>query len=183
MRERRSAVLARDPATVEEMIRRSLAVKGRIVEKDPRESGDRALLNLGHTFGHALESATGFAAWTHGGAVAWGMGRALAAGVRMGATDPGFAAEVRSLLQAYGFPLSAPVGYNELAAALDRDKKRRGGMVRLVIPREMCDVRVHDVSAADLAEALAEGQEDARDVERTPGERSRENDGHREKHV
>ena len=77
------------------MIRRSLAVKGRIVQEDPREKGIRAFLNLGHTFGHALESATGFSLWTHGEAVAWGIGRALAAGIRFGMTDPAFARRVR----------------------------------------------------------------------------------------
>src|SRR5208282_6629710 len=84
----RERVLSREPAVVEEMIRRSLAVKGRIVQEDPRERGIRAYLNLGHTFGHALESATGFSGWTHGEAVAWGIGRALSAGIRFGITDP-----------------------------------------------------------------------------------------------
>ena len=153
----RAAVMAREPAVVEEMIRRSLVVKGRIVEEDPRESGIRALLNLGHTFGHALETATGFTGWTHGEAVAWGMGRALAAGVRMGITDPGFAHLVESLLRAYGFRLQAPVGYEALLPGLQHDKKRRGGGIRLVIPCRLGDVRIREAAEEDLAAVLTDG--------------------------
>lgn len=154
----REAVMAREPLIVEELIRRCLKVKGRIVQDDPRESGQRALLNLGHTFGHALESATGFSGWTHGEAVAWGIGRALAAGMRMGMTDPGFAAHVESVLRAYGFRLHAPVRFDELLPAMERDKKRRGGVIRLVIPCGIGDVRLQEATEADLAAVLAGGQ-------------------------
>jgi len=154
----RAAVMAREPSVVEEMIRRSLVVKGRIVEEDPKESGIRALLNLGHTFGHALETATGFTGWTHGEAVAWGMGRALAAGVRMGITDPGFAHQVESLLGAYGFRLQAPVKLKALLPGLLHDKKRRGGVLRLVIPCGMGDVRVREAVEEDLAAVLTDGR-------------------------
>ena len=155
---RRAAVGAREPGVVEEMIRRSLVVKGRIVEEDPKESGIRALLNLGHTFGHALETATGFTGWTHGEAVAWGMGRALAAGVRMGITDPGFAHRVESLLRGYGFRLEAPVGYEALRPGLQHDKKRRGGALRLVIPCAAGDVRIREAAEEDLAAVLSDGR-------------------------
>jgi 3-dehydroquinate synthase len=155
----REAVMSRDPSIVQDMIRRSLAVKGRIVEADPRESGERALLNLGHTFGHALETATGFTGWTHGEAVAWGMGRSLAAGARMGVTDRGFAQRLRSLLKDYGFRLSARASFDELLPAIERDKKRRGGAIRLVIPHCVGDVRVHEATAELIAESLAEDEE------------------------
>jgi 3-dehydroquinate synthase len=152
----RDRILSRDPAVVEEMIRRSLAVKGRIVEEDPREKGRRAVLNLGHTFGHALESATGFAGWTHGEAVAWGIGRALAAGLRFGMTDPAFARRVRALLRLYGYRLEADAGFDALEPAFGRDKKRRSGGTRVVIPCEVQDVRVRDAAPEDLAAALAD---------------------------
>jgi 3-dehydroquinate synthase len=154
----RDAVMARQPGAVEEMVRRSLAVKARIVEDDLRENGARAVLNLGHTFGHALESATGFSAWTHGEAVAWGIGRALAAGRRSGMTDPRFARRVEALLRAYGFALNAGASFDALASAFDRDKKRRGGAMRLVIPCGMCDVRVREAQPEELAAALADGE-------------------------
>ena len=154
----RAAVRAREPRVVEEMIRRSLVVKGRIVEEDPRESGIRALLNLGHTFGHALETAAGFTGWTHGEAVAWGMGRALAAGVRMGITDSGFARRVEALLRGYGFRLEAPFGYEALRPGLEHDKKRREGVLRIVIPCAPGDVRIREAAEEDLAAVLSDGR-------------------------
>jgi 3-dehydroquinate synthase len=156
----REEVMSRDPSVVEEMIRRSLAVKGRIVEADPREAGERALLNLGHTFGHALETATGFTGWTHGEAVAWGMGRALAAGARMGLTERGFADRVRSLLKMYGFRLAARASFDELLPAIERDKTRRGGAIRLVIAHDVGDVRVHEATPELIAEALAADEQE-----------------------
>lgn len=152
----RDRVLAREPAVVEEMIRRSLAVKGRIVQEDPREKGIRAFLNLGHTFGHALESATGFTLWTHGEAVAWGIGRALSAGTRFGMTDPAFARRVRTLLRGYGYRLEADAGFEKLEAAFGLDKKRTAGVARLVIPCGVGDVRLRDAGPGDLAAALAD---------------------------
>ena len=154
----RAAVAAREPAVVEEMIRRSLVVKRRIVEEDPKETGVRALLNLGHTFGHALETATGFTGWTHGEAVAWGMGRALAAGVRMGITDSGFARQVEALLRGYGFRLEAPVSYEALRPGLQHDKKRRDGALRLVIPCAAGDVRIREAAEGDIAAVLSDGR-------------------------
>jgi len=152
----RAAVLSRSAPVLEELISRSLTVKGRIVEEDPRERGRRAVLNLGHTFGHALESATGFSGWTHGEAVAWGMGRALAAGGLLGVTPPQFRARVESLLRAYGFRLEAHARYQDLAAAFERDKKRRGGKTRIVVPRGPSDVILCEAGAALLAAALEE---------------------------
>jgi 3-dehydroquinate synthase len=152
----RDRILARDAPVVEEMIRRSLAVKGRIVQEDPREKGIRAVLNLGHTFGHALESASGFTGWTHGEAVAWGIGRALSAGLRFGMTDPAFARRVRGLLRQYGYRLHAEAEFDALAPAFGLDKKRTSGGARLVIPCDVGDVRLRDAAPEDLAAALAD---------------------------
>jgi 3-dehydroquinate synthase len=152
----RERILSREPTVVEEMIRRCLAVKGRIVEADPREKGDRAVLNLGHTFGHALESASGFTGWTHGEAVAWGIGRSLSAGLRFGMTDPVFARRVRALLRLYGYRLEADAGFDALEPAFGLDKKRRSGGTRLVIPCAVGDVRLRDAATEDLAAALAD---------------------------
>jgi 3-dehydroquinate synthase len=87
---------------------RSLAVKGRIVEEDMRESGVRAHLNLGHTFGHALETVTNFGVMTHGEAVCWGIGKAMDTGVHLGYTSESYAQEVKETLEAYGFSLKTP---------------------------------------------------------------------------
>lgn len=153
---RQAEVLRREPAIVEEMILRSLTVKGRIVEVDPWEEGSRAHLNLGHTFGHALESATGFSGWTHGEAVAWGIGRSLAAGLRLGITDGDFARRVRDVLARYGYRLRADVGYRDLAAAFVRDKKRAAGRTRLVLARSLGEIALREVSADVLAAVLDE---------------------------
>jgi len=152
----RQRVIARDADIVGEMIRRSLSVKGRIVQQDPREKGVRAVLNLGHTFGHALEAATGFDGWTHGEAVAWGIGRALSAGVRFGMTDTAFAARLRSLLRAYGYRLEADASFEALRPAFGLDKKRAGGVTRLIIPCAAGDVRIREAEPEDLAAALAD---------------------------
>jgi 3-dehydroquinate synthase len=152
---RHADVMARAPDTVEEMIRRCLVVKGRIVESDPKENGTRALLNLGHTFGHALETATGFQGWTHGEAVAWGIGRALIAGSLIGITDPAFAKRVTALLRLYGYRLSAPAPAEALLPAMNRDKKRSAGRIRLVVPRQMCDTQVRESTPHDIAAVLA----------------------------
>jgi 3-dehydroquinate synthase len=153
---RRAEVLRRDADVVGELIRRSLAVKGRIVEQDPRENGNRAWLNLGHTFGHALESAMGFSGWTHGEAVAWGIGRALAAGINFGMTDAAFAARVRALLASYGYRMDSGAGFDALAAAFTRDKKRQSGRTRLVIPCGMGDIRIREATADECAAALSD---------------------------
>lgn len=151
---RRAAVLERDPELIVEVVRRCLRVKGAICGDDPREDGRRMLLNLGHTFGHALESWSGFRGWTHGEAVAWGMGRAVALGVTLGVTDPGFARRLDALLEAYGYRLDAPVGPRELGPALRLDKKRRAGLLRFVVPRRAGDVTVVEAAADAVAGAL-----------------------------
>ena len=160
LEEQREEIIRRAPDVVEEMIRRCLSVKGRIVESDPREKGPRALLNLGHTFGHALETATGFAGWTHGEAVAWGIGRAIIAGTLMGITDPEFARRVTQLLRGYGYRLAASAPIDAMLPAIQRDKKRSAGRIRLVIPRQMCDTELREASAEDIAAVLAYDQMD-----------------------
>ena len=151
---RRASVLARDPDLLADVVRACLRVKGAICEADPREDGRRMALNLGHTFGHALESWAGFRGWTHGEAVAWGMGRATALGAILGVTDPAFARRLTGLLSAYGYRLEAKVGPRELDPALRLDKKRRGGRLRFVVPRAPGDVAVIEAAEDAVAGAL-----------------------------
>jgi len=155
-----AAVMRREPALLQEMIRRCLAVKGAIVEEDLREDGRRALLNLGHTFAHALESASRFAGWTHGEAVAWGMARAVDAGERLRITPSDAGRRILRVLEAYGYRLRAPVGLADLLPAFERDKKRRAGRHRLVLAKGLGHVMVQEVSSEDLAAALEAGSED-----------------------
>jgi 3-dehydroquinate synthase len=132
---RRDAVLARDPAVVEELVFRAVMVKVGVVERDLRETGERAFLNLGHTFGHGLESVMGFdGSWTHGEAVCWGMGRAFDLGVALGKTDPAWRDRANALMAAYGFRSTATGPRPEaLLAAMQKDKKKKGGLVRFVL--------------------------------------------------
>jgi 3-dehydroquinate synthase len=131
----RQAILAREPDVLEELIYKAIMVKVGFVERDFREKGERAFLNLGHTFGHALEAVAGFdGSWTHGEAVCWGIGRALDLGVRLGLTPRGYQKEVESLLLSYGFVLRAPhKDAGALLSALKHDKKKYNGHVRFVL--------------------------------------------------
>lgn len=119
-------ILARDRSVMAEVIRRSVMVKCGIVSRDFTEQGERAFLNLGHTFGHALESCLGFGIWTHGEAVAWGIARALETGLALGITEREWAERVLALLSLYGYPVSTlPVPGDRILAAMEKDKKRK----------------------------------------------------------
>jgi len=154
LRDRRAEVERANPAVLEEIVFRSLAVKGRIVENDFREDGARAVLNLGHTFAHALESASGFRRFRHGEAVAWGLAKALALGVRLGVTSRALARDVTELLELYGFQLEPGVPRDLLLPAMRADKKRREGRLRLVLLREVGAPEVRPVEEERVAEVL-----------------------------
>jgi 3-dehydroquinate synthase len=118
---------------------RAIAYKGRIVESDPRESGtQRVLLNLGHSFAHALESASGLGRISHGEAVAWGIIRACELGTALGLTPPSRAETIGRLFASYGYETAAPhplMGDTDLfLAALEGDKKKKGGRLVFVVP-------------------------------------------------
>jgi len=124
-----------------DLVARAVQVKGNIVAADPRETGtERALLNLGHTFGHALESALGLGKITHGAAVAWGMARSCELGLEMGITQPSRAAAILEILNTWEYETSidAFLGNTTIAdsfrEALLHDKKRKAGKPRFVIP-------------------------------------------------
>ena len=150
------AVLAREASLVDRCVRACVAVKGRIVEEDLRESGVRAHLNLGHTFAHALETVTGFAAVTHGEAVAWGLARAAELSVREGYADAAYSRRVGALLASYGYDAAPRAELaEELLAAMQRDKKRTGARVRFVLQRGPADTLVTEVDATNLQAVLA----------------------------
>jgi shikimate kinase/3-dehydroquinate synthase len=149
-------VLARDPDAVTEIVQRSVAVKVSIVSRDERESGDRALLNLGHTLGHALEAQGNFERLLHGEAVALGMVAALRVGQELGVTDPALVARVTRLLSALGLPVD--LSREPVTEALDLlalDKKRRGGVIRAVFLHQIGDARLRDIDLAELSSLFA----------------------------
>lgn len=131
----RDAILARDPVSLGRMITESLRVKQSYIESDPTETrGIRNALNLGHTFAHALESVGNLSRWSHGEAVAWGMVKALHAGVATGVTPLLVAQRYQRLLGSYGFDTSYRVEDVEaFMLALRTDKKKQGSQIRFVL--------------------------------------------------
>jgi 3-dehydroquinate synthase len=132
-------LLEESPETLIGCIARSVALKGRIVEADPRETGaERALLNLGHTFAHALESAAGLGRISHGEAVAWGMARSCDLGLALGITPKNRADAIIALLGSFGYETGAPHPFMGDAAAflkaLWSDKKKKAGKPSFVVP-------------------------------------------------
>ncbi len=128
------ALLERAPAPLAEAIVRSCELKARVVVEDEREHGRRALLNLGHTFGHAIEALAGYGEWLHGEAVAAGMVMAAETSHRLGWLDEASLARVRRLVAAAGLPVAAPHFAPEaMLAAMGMDKKVIGGRLRLVL--------------------------------------------------
>ncbi|MFM1897439.1 MAG: hypothetical protein RLZZ385_2513 [Pseudomonadota bacterium] len=131
----REGLLTLDAALVTEAVRVSCAHKARIVAADERESGVRALLNLGHTFGHAIETATGYSSWLHGEAVATGMVMAADLSMRLGWLDPRDAGLVKQVIMDFGMPVAPPADmdveqYLHIMAA---DKKVMDGKLRLIL--------------------------------------------------
>lgn len=159
LEDRRQDVTGRSPEILAEIVRRCLTVKGGIVATDPLEGGRRAILNLGHTFAHALETLGGLASWNHGEAVAWGLHQALGLGLELGVTRPEYARRVSRLLRDYGFeqsglPVSGDLSAEELASrlveAMRADKKKRGGSLRLVLQRDLGDTLIEAVDPETL---------------------------------
>lgn len=134
LRDAREDILARVPEAMEYIVDRAIGVKGHVVEQDLLETGVRAILNLGHTFAHALESVSGLGRWSHGAAVAWGIARALEAGERLDLTPAEYADSAKSLIESYGYDTGATgEDVDALLAAMRHDKKRRGGRLNLVL--------------------------------------------------
>lgn len=132
-----AALVARDPAALAHAIERSCADKAAIVAADEREAGQRALLNLGHTFGHAIETGMGYGNWLHGEAVGAGMCLAARVSVGLGWLDEASLARIERLIAAAGLPVVPP---NELSAdqfieLMAVDKKVLDGQLRLVLLR------------------------------------------------
>jgi 3-dehydroquinate synthase len=147
-------IMDRDPALMEETVRRCIAVKAGIVEADLRESGKRVFLNLGHTFAHALEAATGYRLWSHGQAVAWGVMQAAFLSEHLGMVDSSYTGRIRDLVRMYGFDLQVQLKPESIVKAMLVDKKKRRGKLRLVLQRGIGDTMVKEVDSRLVAETL-----------------------------
>ena len=127
---------ARDGDALTEAIHRSCAIKADFVARDERETGERALLNLGHTFGHAIEAVTGYTEWLHGEAVGTGMAVAASLSQRLGLLAEGDLQRIQRVLASAGLARAAPRCGAQLAREyMQVDKKVKGGRVRLILLR------------------------------------------------
>lgn len=144
-------VLAREPETITEIVRRCVRVKARVVSEDARELGFRAALNLGHTFGHALEAVAGFDRLSHGEAVSLGLIAALRVGERLGVTPRALTQRVDDLLVRLGLPTDLSQEPLVPAAALiGLDKKRRGSGVKFVLARDVGQIEFRSLELREL---------------------------------
>ena len=142
---------------METAIEGAVKIKARIVERDEREKGDRILLNLGHTLGHALEAATSYRVFTHGEAIGYGMEFAVDLGEAVGMTPPAAARSMRSAISAVGRRTRVQSRMVKRAAdATLGDKKRDGGVLKEILLRGPARPIVHRIDAKSFA-ALARG--------------------------
>ncbi|MDD2432935.1 MAG: 3-dehydroquinate synthase [Clostridia bacterium] len=143
LQEHAPAILARSPAVLPVVIERCLRLKAEIVQKDERDEGMRNFLNLGHTFGHALEKATGFQKYQHGEAVAIGLVAALSLAARLNMISPGEVEEVLRLMQVWELPISFPETILEdVLLFLHDDKKVEKDEVHFVLPVAIGKVKI-----------------------------------------
>ncbi|MDQ3774340.1 MAG: 3-dehydroquinate synthase [Pseudomonadota bacterium] len=148
-------LLARDPVAQTHAIERSCRNKAEIVAADEREIGPRALLNLGHTFGHAIETGLGYGVWLHGEAVAAGMCLAARLSARLGWLDGAAVERIEALVRRAGLPVRAPAVLSapEMRDLMAVDKKAREGALRLVLLEDLGKAIVtpgYDAAALDL---------------------------------
>ncbi len=157
LEENLGALLDREPDALEQVVYWCCALKAAVVAEDEREQGRRALLNLGHTFAHAIEASIAFGTWLHGEAVAVGLVMASDLAARMGMLDRDVAARVEALVHAAGLPTRPPpVGAERLKSFMKLDKKIAAGRLRFVLPDELGSSVVRaDVPEAELDAVLA----------------------------
>jgi len=128
------ALLARDRDALAHAVQRSCEIKAEVVGKDERESGLRAILNFGHTFGHAIEAGMGYGAWLHGEAVGCGMVMACELSAALGLVPAAYAERLRQLVQRAGLPVRAPaMPIERWFELMGVDKKAEGGEIRFVV--------------------------------------------------
>ena len=146
------ALIARDVEALAAAIQRSCELKAAIVAEDERESGRRAILNFGHTFGHAIEHCQGYGEWLHGEAVAAGMVMAA----QLSAEDAAMAVRIETLLQRAGLPTQPPsIAATDFMAAMGMDKKVQQKQLRFVLLRTLGDAFVSsDYDSARLETVL-----------------------------
>ena len=155
------ALIARDATVLAEAVYRSCAHKARIVANDEKEQGERALLNLGHTFGHAIESYLGYGEWLHGEAVATGMVMAADLSQRMGWISFDDLERTKKIIQRAKLPIVCPkIPLDEFLAYMSHDKKVLNGQLRLVLMKQLGQAVISkDFDVALMKQAILANQQ------------------------
>ena len=150
-------LLARDGAALAHAVLRCCEIKAEVVAADERETGERALLNFGHTFGHAIENAMGYGVWLHGEAVAAGMALAVDLSRRLGGLTATDAGRVVDLIRRAGLPTTVHgISPQQFTALMGMDKKAAAGRTRFIVLDRIGAASIRDdVSAGDLNDTLA----------------------------
>lgn len=155
--DKRDTIMSLDPAAITHIIRRSCEIKAEVVSKDEREGGIRAILNYGHTIGHAVETLTGYTKHLHGEGVAIGMYMEALLAENVGVAPKGVADKIGGILDAYELPKMMPDGLKPEAVldAMMIDKKTLSGQLRFILPESIGKCRVNaPVSAEKVKEFL-----------------------------
>lgn len=155
--ENQQAIKNKDAKLLAQMIEHCCAIKADIVARDEKESGVRAHLNLGHTFGHAIEAELGYGQWLHGEAVATGMVMASQLAHDLDLIDADAVAAVTDLIQQFDLPTQAPasMSFADFIRHMRRDKKNMNGNIRLILPTKIGECGIFDdVSQQQLAHVI-----------------------------
>ena len=151
------ALIAREPAALAHAVKRSCEIKAEVVGQDEREAGLRAILNFGHTFGHAIESGLGYGEWLHGEAVGCGMVLAAQLSARLGGIDGAFVERLTALVRRAGLPVVAPaLGAERYLELMRVDKKSEAGEIRFVVLDKPGSAVVRSAPDAMVREVLAQ---------------------------
>lgn len=150
-------MLARDAAALAHAVERSCINKAEVVAADETEQGERATLNLGHTFGHAIEAGMGFGNWLHGEAVAAGTVMAAELSARLGFLGAADVARVRRIFERAGLPVSGPqLGTDRYIELMRHDKKVEDGRLRLILLKSVGSAIIHDGASLEQISASIE---------------------------
>lgn len=150
-------LLGRDPEALAHAVSRSIAIKAGVVAIDERETGPRALLNLGHTFGHAIEAGLGFGTWLHGEAVGTGMVMAADLSCRLGRIGANDLQRVCALVAKAGLPVQGPqLGTERYLELMSLDKKAADGRIRLILLDEIGQAAIVESTPPEALRATLE---------------------------
>jgi len=153
----REKILRLEPASLTHIIRRSCEIKSDVVSKDERESGLRAILNYGHTIGHAIETLTGYKKYLHGEAVAIGMYMEAKLSHQLGLINNEEVLRIKALISFYELPSEMPgeIEISDLIETMQIDKKTVEGKIHVVLPEKVGSVSIHrEITAEDIKRLL-----------------------------